>query len=268
MEESSILLPVSTSKKVGNPHWALIRKLLAAKGGVRKAREDLAEAKPHLSTAMPEPEFYRQSVVLLAKDFPELEVLTSENVRHSWSSRIVFYDYTKFPNDGRIVSHEPWRGSRRAPEFSEFKHLLQALPPDSLQRVILVEDLNPSLIDMLGVAFEIPPQIFADHLKQSGYSPTFEKERSDDWNMRSSIQGHIFISWYRPVLLNGKQQSTFHNSSTMANICRASIGLCCEPGLYHKGSKSEYPVGWEERATIWTREIDGHQYRMLDSTRL
>jgi hypothetical protein len=282
-------VPDAMNRRKRKTHWELIRNMLATKKGLEKVTERSVREEPHPSTFIWKPKIYHDNVVRLAKDFPELRSVTIENVRHDWASRIVFYDCMDSADERSPTPQEPWKGSTRAPEFSEFTRLLRDVPPHCLQRVVLVEDLNPSLINMLGVTFQIPPHVFAEHLDRSGYNKKYEEKQHDDWKVGSSVQGHTSISWYRPVLplipltqdtikkLTSGDTATVGNISqnrgkrdsgttclrTVSNIWRPDLGLCCEPGLCYKGSKLEYPVGWEEKATVWTREIEGHKYCRL-----
>lgn len=157
---------------------------------------------------------------------------------------------------------------------------------DCLQRLILVEDLTPSLIDLLGATFQIPPHVFEQHLDRSGYSKESKESNSTvAWHTRSTAQGYSSVTWYRPVLplmpitskmreklLSGRrvrvrcpiEHCREHDVwlGTAANIWRHQLDLSPDPGVYHKASQTDYPVGWEERATTWTRDIEGCRFGM------
>lgn len=251
--------------------WGTIRNMLEAKARLKSINKEKQEREDLFSRHKSEPQIYHENVALLAEAHPNLKVVATTMVRHQWHSRILYYDYMDKAED--VTTHEPWSGYTDAPDFLDFYGTLRDVPDNCSQRVILVEDLNPSLIDFLGVTFEIPPQVFEEHLKQSGYSASLESDNDESWHMASSDQGYMSISWYRPVLptipvtpllrkklTSGDQPQIRRNRRTVhlnttTNIWRSTLGLCPAPGVYHKGSKPEYPVGWEEKVTIWAREI-------------
>lgn len=226
-------------------------------------------------------EIYRGNVARLAAHFPGFENVAASDTRHIWSSRIVLHDKLEGP-DGGTRRLEPWSDVFTSPpEYEEFFRVIRDVPENCRQRIILVEDLSPSLVGLLGATFQIPPHVFKEHLEGSGYRRATENhEESKAWQTRSSAQGYASITWYRPVLplvpMNAKLRARLllntrpaiqcifegckmrHNVrlGTMANIWRRNLRLCSEPGDYHKGSKMEFPVGWEERATIFTKDID------------
>ena len=239
----------------------------------------------------PEMEAYRANVNRLNVNFSHFQNVANEGARHRWSSRIVLHDHVE-PAQFK-APYEPWKDHIFPPNYPEFYKTLRNIPDNCVQRVILVEDISPALIDLLGACFEIPPHVFEEHLDESGYRTTREnRQRATAWHSRSSAQGYSSITWYRPVLplipmtsrfrtklvrnvkpsvrcpydgcqLQERDQSRHYvRLETTGNIWRRTLELCPEPGVYHKGSKTEFPVGWEERATIWTRDIDGCKFGM------
>lgn len=181
---------------------------------------------------------------------------------------------------------EPFNNRSTAPPFSEFQSRLRAVANDCIQRLVLIEDLTPDLIDLLGATFDVPPHVFEEHLDRSGYRKASEQRRdAKAWQTLSSAQGYSSVMWYRPALplipmtprfrtkiikdTKPEVQCPFDECpianhylplAATANIWRHQLDLCPEPGVYHKGSETEYPVGWEEKATIWKRDIDGCEF--------
>jgi hypothetical protein len=154
-----------------------------------------------------------------------------------------------------------------------------------------VEDLNLSLIDLLGANFHIPPHVFEQHLDRSGYATVPRNNRNTAaWQTRSPIKGYTSITWYRPVIplipitsrfrtqLIANQGPTVRSNfaeckainhelhlCTLTNIWRRHLNLSPEPGVHFKDSRSEYPVGCEERATVWNHDCNNWkfgEYRM------
>ncbi|KAF2119527.1 hypothetical protein BDV96DRAFT_642547 [Lophiotrema nucula] len=71
---------------------------------------------------------------------------------------------------------------------------------------ILVEDLCPQLVDMVGEVFRKPhPEIFAEHLHRSGHKADYAWEASSDqWVTAGFRKPFCSIRWYRPVFRHDK----------------------------------------------------------------
>lgn len=62
---------------------------------------------------------------------------------------------------------------------------LVQIPSDVHTRVILVEDLSPFLIELLGVTFQLNPEFFKCHLQGSKYNVRTKQEpASSTWKTR------------------------------------------------------------------------------------
>jgi hypothetical protein len=232
----------------------------------------------------PEVAEYRDKISVLANRL-KFENVAATATRHHWSPRIVYYDRLESASDLPPRRYEPWESRSSPPTFEEFYGTLGNISDDCTQRIVLVEDMAPSLVDLLGATFQIPPHVFEEHLDRSGYKKSTDNDTRSAWPTRSSTQGYSSVNWFRPVLPLVPVTSRFrsklikdrkprvrcpfegcendgHNLrlNTQANIWRRQLDLCPEPGVYHKNSDTEYPVGWEERATIWTHEYDGCKY--------
>jgi hypothetical protein len=265
----------------------LWNKVLASLGPSGKNKQERKSQIPPVpeDAAVSDAEVYRTNLTKLATQFPNLENVNSVSTRHAWSSRIVFYDVLEAQQSDATYPHEPWPGLNFPPQYQKFHETLRGVPEGCLQRTIFVEDLNPSLVDFLGAAFRIPPHVLEDHLEESGYAPPNSKSKSSRrWQKRFSTQGSSSITWLRPVIPllsvssdlrdrlledssprvrcfsdSCKQQHDV-NLRRDANIWRRNLALCPYPGVYHQGSETEYPVAWEKRVTIWTREFDSCRF--------
>ncbi|PVH97193.1 hypothetical protein DM02DRAFT_616672 [Periconia macrospinosa] len=249
-----------------------------------KTKRNAAPVPPPPPSIDEEVENYRKNINLLAKHLAYFENVSSVTARHVWSSHIVFYDRFENEPDQAPKRHEPWPSRASEPSYSEFKRTLRTVEDNCVMRIVLVEDLNPSLVDFLGATFDIPPHVFEEHLDRSGYRNNVEGyKKAPEWNPRSSAQGYSSVTWYRPVLplvpMNPRVRAKLLRNEkpqvrcpledceehkiplgTAGNIWRHFVELCPEPGEYHKGSATEYPVGWEERATVWSRDFDGCKF--------
>ncbi|KAJ4300999.1 hypothetical protein N0V90_003088 [Kalmusia sp. IMI 367209] len=116
-----------------------------------------------------ETQAYRADITLMGKSFSNLWNTTATNTRHEWSARIVLYDHYA-NSESRLRRQEPWRNCTEAPSFQEFYQSVRKFDEDCVQRIILVEDLSPSLIDLLGATLHIQPHVFEEHLSDSGYA--------------------------------------------------------------------------------------------------
>ncbi|KAI8933154.1 hypothetical protein NX059_009795 [Plenodomus lindquistii] len=236
-----------------------------------------------------EADHYREHINQLAKSLPNFNNVVTTTVRHQWSSRIVLHD--RMQNSSIEITRrlEPWAERVSMPSYEEINYTLKNITEDCVQRVIIVEDLAPLLIQFLGATFQIPAHVFEEHLKDSGYDSTRTNwARAATWDTQSLAQGFFSITWYRAILpivpitprfrtklITNQKVSVRcvddecernHNVrvKTAGNIWRQSLDLCAELGVDHKGSKTEYPVGWEERATIWSRKIGNCTFGMLE----
>lgn len=233
---------------------------------------------------------YRKNINRLAEHFPNFQNVAAAgaDTRHEWKSRIIVHDRILTDDPQPSSRQEPFAGRSTAPTFSEFRKKLRDITDDCIQRVLLIEDLSPKLIDFLGATFDIAPHVFEEHLDRSGYRKvgTEDEAGTSTWNARSNTLGYSSVAsvkWYRPVLplipmssrfrtrlirdrrpqvycpFDGCQRHTLPLAAS-ENIWRNFLELCPEPGVYHKGSRTEYPVGWEERVTVWKRDIDGCEF--------
>jgi hypothetical protein len=286
LRPENIALPKPVTKKKPPEQSAFMRWVTGGPSSTSKKKSKKVLAPPPPPVA-PEVLAYRDNVNQLASHFSNFRNIADARTRHGWSPRIVFYDRVESAQSQVPRRHEPWKSRAFAPPYQEFYSTLRKVSDDCVQRMILVEDLTPSLIDLLGATFQIPPHVFEEHLDRSGYRTVLEnRDNAAAWYPRSSAQGYSSITWYRPVLPLIPITSRFraklitnrkptvrcifdgcghHNIrlGTLANIWRRHLELCPEPGVYHKDSQTEYPVGWEERATIWTRDFDGCKFGMI-----
>jgi len=238
-------------------------------------------------TSAPEVVSYRFNINQLNSHFPNFRNIATTGTRHNWtrtserSPRIVFFDRFEPPSDQAPVRHEPWKDRTSAPVYRNFAKILKTVPRDCDQRIVLVEDLTPALIDLLGATFQIPPHVFEEHLDRSGFRKTEDTgDNLATWYTRSSAQGYASVMWYRPVRpiipVSKLRKKLISDSvpivrcpfegcrphslelSTLTNIWRRNLKLSPDQEMRQKEGYD--PVGWEEKATIWTREFDGCKF--------
>jgi hypothetical protein len=110
------------------------------------------------------------------------------------------YDYHEnwdLPETGPSFDSSAWASGRIS---EQFRALANITDTTTAGRVILVEDLSPTLIDALGDTFNLPADAFAEHLNQSGYSwDSYSHEPPTKWNNASISKSHVSLRWFRPV---------------------------------------------------------------------
>jgi hypothetical protein len=75
---------------------------------------------------------------------------------------------------------------------------------EKLNRIIMVEDLSPAVIEGLSSAFSITLEMFAEHLNKSLYgSSTYEDPEPSAWNFRSEKKSYVSLRWFRPIYRTG-----------------------------------------------------------------
>lgn len=156
------------------------------------------------------------------------------------------------------------------------------MPANVSARLILVEDMSPSIIENLGSSLDIGPEAFEAHLRDSGYDrkggTADESTPNRKWMRFNSSQFYDSLTWFRPVLpifpiSEGKYKDIWadrnprlpclypecptkeahsHRVASRRNILRNRLQLSILKG----SERSEaLPDGWEERVTIWRRKI-------------
>ena len=161
---------------------------------------------------------------------------------------------------------------------------LEDVPPTNLRlRLIVATDLSSHLIECLGTSFSMSPEIFEEHLVNSGWqNGMYNDPKPDTWITRDMKKTHISIKWYRPVkrvlqrphstvdrqrFLDpsaksfswteavptkvGKPHGVDHVTRPATNILRRDWDIRTD-------AEESNTVGgfaaWEERATVWIRQ--------------
>lgn len=157
---------------------------------------------------------------------------------------------------------------------------IRNVPSNVATRLIVIEDLSSAVIEILGSALEIRPEVFEAHLRNSGYERTRSTDVSNQsrmWKRFDSSQLYDSLTWFRPVLptlsiSDGKYKDIWadrnprlpclypnctrdnHKVATKRNVLRNRFALSIFNDTDNLG---HFPIGWEERITIWRRKI-GH----------
>ncbi len=107
---------------------------------------------------------------------------------------------------------------------------------EKLNRIIMVEDLSPAVIEGLSSAFSITLEMFAEHLNKSLYgSSTYEDPEPSAWNFRSEKKSYVSLRWFRPIYRTG---------AVPLNSCRnprhIEYGPICHECKGESGYDSDY----------------------------
>ena len=177
----------------------------------------------------PEPsrnEWYWDYVDQLIKEFPQLGI-----IRGSKAEPRHYYIHVRIFDKGRETSaHAPYitdasmSTEQRQAVYRKLRSALHQFPESSNHRFVLVEDLNPITIQILGEIFDLEPEFFAQHMFNCAYglsSDRFEdrpgygnnpgelyplegtfsfrrSERPQNWNTGSMEKLYYSSTWYRP----------------------------------------------------------------------
>lgn len=192
-------------------------------------------------------------------------------------------------NIANITSIDFFDASRSAPtEFainSSDSHNIRTLgsmgqiPENVKQRLLIVPDLAPQIINLLGNLFGFSPEVFEEHLINSGYKGAkYDDKPAHTWSTAKMKKSYASIKWYRPVqrlavapyssrdlevLLDPTQgrlkrtpdsSKDLHVYQTQSNIFRSEWDMWTDPKIT---TQDERISGWEERATVWSEKLDG-----------
>ncbi|PVH85653.1 hypothetical protein DL98DRAFT_583248 [Cadophora sp. DSE1049] len=157
--------------------------------------------------------------------------------------------------------------------FSEF---LRSHTDGVIRRLIVVEDLYPSIITFLVGGFGVSPEFFEEHLINSGYGGgNFNDKSPKTWKTSGMKKSYASIKWYRPAwrlsmapfsqkqlddLLNpdvgilnfprGKSRAS--TVEVDSNIFRLEWDLRTDP---RSTNREKRKCGLEERASVWKGKI-------------
>lgn len=107
--------------------------------------------------------------------------------------------------DNKLTSIEDFSfdGNYEKANKSFRQKVTDGILPDVQLRYLIVEDLSPKLISILGSCLGISPELFEEHLLNLGWATgTYGDPDSGSWNTRDLLKDYISVEWYRPVKHN------------------------------------------------------------------
>lgn len=155
-----------------------------------------------------QPPDYWTRVSPLAEYLPHLRILPLDHeARYPAIGKVTCLDYPQgnvLPRIFKCWSFD--RFSRGAPEWSlKVEALKTDVPADIATRMILVEDLSDQLMEALGSAFNLDPDIFAEHLnKAAHYRVDYDDEVTQPMMGSGASPCFASLKWIRPVKQKAK----------------------------------------------------------------
>jgi hypothetical protein len=220
---------------------------------------------------------------------PHLRVLTAKPRRQQSSLIVTWHDfYSRDAPNNNIPQGKVPRNFHNGYNHEELKDLQKELrdtiPVDVQTRLIVAQDLTKETIDFLGDTFQIPPEVFAEHLHASGYTNAKTFTRSpQDWTTSEMVRDYFSVRWLRPVLgealpwlrerssalldtekdgLEYKEKKSVqqggkfhwlelqHYVRASSNIIRDYFPISPTPSSQGMGNA---PTAWVEKVTIWKK---------------
>lgn len=169
------------------------------------------------------------------------------------------------------------------------QHLGGAPSENVRLRLIVANDLSTTLIDCLGSLFSISPEVYEEHLVNSGWqNGMYNDQEPVTWITQDMKKSHTSVKWYRPVkrtmqrpystrdlqrLLDssalhfhwteavssgfGKpNDSVEHDINPATNILRRDWKM--QTDAQAKPLRGSFTM-WEERATVWSKQCGGYR---------
>jgi hypothetical protein len=150
---------------------------------------------------------YWQRSEPLTQLMPQLKSIFPPSGRHEYTGKVTCIDY--FSDSAEWESGDEINVSRMMSQTDEdtLSRQLRALRTvENLavsSRLILVEDLCSKSIEILGAAFRLDPEFFAEHLNRSGYDvEDYSVADSARWNTAHLDKDYTTLTWCRPVYQN------------------------------------------------------------------
>jgi hypothetical protein len=138
---------------------------------------------------------------------PHLEGIFPHMGRHMYAGKVTCIDYLSDGNSPRIgdeinVNYMRSRSGRKT-MARRLRELAVLEDSTVISRIILVEDLCPYSVKLLGSAFGLDPEFFAEHLNRSGYhGEDYTEPEASRWNTCHLEKDYVALTWCRPVYQN------------------------------------------------------------------
>ena len=249
------------------------------------------QGSPLQESLVPDTKSYASTIESLSLHLPHLN-----NVRKSsrhMNVSVTCYDYLNNSLTSVNVFTKTTKSRElQTPEgISLLRHLSQVPSENFRLRLLVADDLSTDLIECLGSWFSISPEVYEEHLVNSGWQNGIcNDDEPDTWITRDMKKNHTSIRWYRPVkritqrpysrqdrrmFLDSNLQYSYlswvekvrtelgkvfkvkHKTTPTTNIFRSAWDIKTD-------TDATMSIGgftaWEERATVWSKECAGGYY--------
>ena len=237
-------------------------------------------------TASNHVESYAQTINTFSAHLPHLKNVLQVSTRRR-NVTVECYDYS----DNTLTSKRKFSRRRQDDFYTDEGESLYNVMQDYTEstgqlRLIIAEDLSTELIACMGSSLNISPEVFEEHLLNSGWrNGRYDDDETDTWVTRDMTKSYTTLRWFRPVkrklqrpysesdwesLLNprgkvfswvesvpskdGKNFGVQHDSKPTTNIIRNDLDLKTDVKAFADVGDL---VGWEEKATLWSRQSNG-----------
>ena len=257
---------------------------------------DLAESEKSTPSFIESYNMYRENNIRLSRVFPHL-ICVSSGSRHD-KANITIFDYNRsalqstnqFSIDfsPRNIVQSQDTLSSKLENCREFICSTNSISQVET-RLVVVEDLGPALINLLGATFDLSPEFFEEHLHRSDYRGFKDPAPSPStWRTSNLRKNYVSFAWSKPGeswslgvgagqwgdlynqnpatvakvteledKMTGQPSNVFHRFVAMTNISRSSTEISADPAGY---LPVKQPCGWEERATACNVQFSGLRY--------
>ena len=231
---------------------------------------------------------YASAIETLGLHLPHLTNVRTSSRQKNVS--VTCYDYS----DNLIASAKTPSAMQSSNELQtaegiSLQRYLGEVPSNNLQlRLIVTNDLSTDLIECLGTSLSMSPEVYEEHLVNSGWQHGMDNDQEPDtWITRDMKKTHISVKWYRPVkrvlqrpystsdrlkFLDsrthgfswseivpgrlGKSHGVQHVSTPATNIFRRAWDIKTDAEVtFSTGGFA----AWEERATLWNKQCEGYR---------
>lgn len=243
---------------------------------------------PHFSESY---NLYRKNKKRLSRQFPHFRSVCSRS-RYD-NADITIFDYADSVLQHRqhlAVNLSSETDNSRDSKLDECHRLICSTNPSSRvdTRLVVVEDLGSSLINLLGAIFDLSPEFFEEHLYLSNYcAHRGDRAPPSTWRTSNLQKNYVSFVWSRPgeswvidielgkwkdlyvgapvetirqhISKNGQSSKVFYNFVAKTNILREETEMSIDPAGQ---LPDRVACGWRERATVCNVELDGLKYGM------
>ncbi|KAI4113147.1 MAG: hypothetical protein LQ345_005810 [Seirophora villosa] len=218
-------------------------------------------------------QMYSQEIRRLSRYMPHLKNVRKASRAHNRAA-LKCLDFS----GGHLVSNKFHRLESDTLKSEEdfVQSIIGNIPSEVDDRLLIVDDLSDTLIYLLGNCLHITPELFEEHLLNSGWhNNAYEDRDTDLWSTRNLAKSYASIRWYRPVEQRVARpfeekasggmldplttpDSWEENPSATRRIVHFTkplVNLLRRP--WEADLASMGFSAWEERATVWETIVDG-----------